>query len=87
MISKFTKTKNKKQKKERTVPAIEIKLKRNEHIDKALKRLKRTMNEEGVLRELKDRQYFLKPGDKKRLKSMKARSRAKKEARERESMR
>jgi len=61
---------------------IEMKLKRNEHIDKALKRLKRLVDREGVLREIKERQYFEKPGDKKRKKKIRAKTRARKEARE-----
>jgi len=61
--------------------AIEIQVKRNEHIDKALRKLKRAMAEEGVLREVKDRSHFIKPSEKKRNKSAQARSRAAKEAR------
>jgi small subunit ribosomal protein S21 len=57
-----------------------IKIKRNEPIDKALRRLKRAMNEEGTLREFKERRYFKKPSDKKREKSGRARIRAKKDA-------
>ena len=69
------------------MPTIEVKVKRNEHVEKSLKRLKRLMDTEGILRELKERQYFVKPGDKRRKKSARARSRAKKEAKEQASTR
>ena len=59
---------------------IEIQLKRGEHIDKALRKLKRDMAQEGILREVKDRSHFVKPGDKKRKKSAQARARVAKEA-------
>lgn len=53
--------------------AIEIPMKRNDSLDKALRRLKReTMM---TIRELKDRRYFQKPSVKKRIKSMAARKR------------
>lgn len=57
-----------------------IKIKRNEPIDKALRRLKRSMNEAGTLRDLKERRYFKKPSEKQREKSSRARARLKKEA-------
>jgi len=56
---------------------IKIKLKRNEPVEKALRRLKRMMDKEGILRELRDRRFFQKPGEKKRKKSSQARLRAK----------
>ena len=48
-------------------------------VDKALRKLKKSMASSGILNELKDRQHFIKPGDKKRSKSAKARVRAKRE--------
>ena len=54
----------------------------NENIDKVLRQLKRSMDKEGIMRELKERQYYEKPSDKKRKKSARARSRVKKEQRE-----
>jgi len=64
--------------------SIEVTLRKNEHIDKALKKLKRVMASEGILREMKERQYFVKPGDKKRKKQAQARQRAAKDARMKE---
>jgi len=59
---------------------VVIKLRRGEPVDKALRRLKRAMNEKGTLRELKERRYFKKPSEQKREKSGRARIRAKKDA-------
>ncbi len=59
--------------------SIVIQVKRNEHIDKALRKLKREVANEGILRGVKERQYFVKPSDKKRKKSAQARSRVAKE--------
>ena len=61
--------------------AIEIRLKRGELVDKALKRLKREMLDEGIIKELKDRQYYMKPSEKKRRKTNAARRRSKMESR------
>jgi small subunit ribosomal protein S21 len=61
---------------------IEIKLKRNENIDRALKRLKRIMDKDGILRELKERNYYEKPSVKKKKKKDRAKARRKKEARD-----
>ena len=64
--------------------SIEVKLKKNENVDKALRKLKRLMASEGILKELKERQYFQKPGDRKRNKQAQARSRVSKENRMKE---
>lgn len=40
---------------------IEIKLKRNEPVDKGLRRLKKQMLREGVIKELKKRRHYEKP--------------------------
>ena len=69
------------------MPEMKVTLKKHESIEKALKRLKRVMDGAGVLRELKERRYFVKPGDQRRKKSERARARAKKEARESEYVR
>jgi len=61
---------------------IKIEVKRYEPIDKALKRLKRAMAEEGILRELNENRFFVKPGEKKRKKSDAARKRKSIEDRE-----
>lgn len=63
---------------------IEVKVKRGSdlrEVDKAMRNLKRTMDDEGILKDLKDRRHFIKPSDKKRQKSARARARARAAAR------
>ena len=52
---------------------IEVKLKRNEPVEKALRRLKKQMVREGVFKQLKQRRYYLKPSVSLRLKMKAAR--------------
>lgn len=61
--------------------SIEVRLKRNENIDGALRKLKKKMASEGILKSIKDRKYFKKPSEMKREKSAQARSRRAKEER------
>ncbi len=51
---------------------VEIKLKKGESVDKALRRLKKKLDKEGTLREVRNHRYFEKPSEKRRKK--KARS-------------
>ena len=61
--------------------SVSVKVRREEHgLDKALRKLKRIMDDAGVLKELKDRRYFEKPSVKRRKKKARALSRARKEA-------
>lgn len=48
-------------------------------LDKALRKLKRMMDREGILRESRERRYRLKPSDKKRKKSKEATKRKKRQ--------
>ena len=52
---------------------IQYKLKQTESVERALKALKRKMDKESVLKELKAQRYALKPSEKKRIKSKAAR--------------
>lgn len=54
---------------------IQVKLKRGESIEKALRRLKKIMDKEGTIKQLRANRYFEKPGEKRRKKSARARSR------------
>ena len=45
----------------------------NETLDEALRRFKRQVNKSGVLKEARKREYYLKPGVKRKLKSKEAR--------------
>jgi small subunit ribosomal protein S21 len=44
----------------------EIKVKKGEPIDKALRRLKKKLDKEGTLKELRNRRHYEKPSEKKR---------------------
>ena len=44
---------------------LQVKIKKGEHIDKALKRLKKKMLREKIIEEVKNRRYFEKPSQKK----------------------
>ncbi|MDA0989890.1 MAG: 30S ribosomal protein S21 [Verrucomicrobia bacterium] len=54
---------------------IQVKLKRGETVEKALKRLKKIMDKEGMMKQLRSNRYFEKPSEKKRKKSARARAR------------
>jgi small subunit ribosomal protein S21 len=55
---------------------MHVRVKKGEPVDKALKRLKKIMDKEGMMKQLRANRYFEKPGEKKRRKSARARSRA-----------
>ncbi|MFA4945568.1 MAG: 30S ribosomal protein S21 [Lentisphaeria bacterium] len=44
----------------------EVKLKKGEPIEKALRRLKKKLDKEGTLKELRNRRHFEKPSEKRR---------------------
>lgn len=56
---------------EKTV--VEIKLKRGENVDKALRRLKKKLDKEGTMKEIRNHRYFEKPSEKRRKKAARAR--------------
>ncbi|VVM06785.1 30S ribosomal protein S21 [Methylacidimicrobium cyclopophantes] len=51
----------------------EVRVKKGESIDKALRRLKRKLDREGTLREVRARRSFEKPSDRRRRKAKEAR--------------
>ena len=51
----------------------EIKLKKGESVERALRRLKRKLDVEGTLRELRDHRHYQKPSEKRRRKSKRPR--------------
>ena len=55
--------------------AIQLKLKKNESVERALKRLKKILDKEGIIKTLRDQRYFEKPCVKARTKSARARIR------------
>jgi small subunit ribosomal protein S21 len=54
---------------------IQVKLKRGETAEKALRRLKKIMDKEGMMKQLRAGRYFEKPSEKKRRKAARARTR------------
>ena len=42
---------------------VEIKLKRGEKVERALKRLKRKLDKENILQDYRDRRYYKKPSE------------------------
>ena len=59
----------------------EIQLHEGESIDNALRRFKRKVQAEDIIREVKRHSYYLKPGERRRVKQALARKRARKKFR------
>jgi len=59
----------------------EVKLRRGEPVEKGLRRLKKLLDREGILKDMRERKHFEKPGDKRRKKQARARSRAMRDSR------
>ena len=55
----------------------------NENIESAIRRFKRQVAREGIITDTKKHSFYLKPGERKRLKSQVARRRARKSMRKR----
>lgn len=63
----------------------EIRLQEGESIENALRRFKRKVQSEDIIREVKRHSYFLKPGERRRVKQALARKRARKRIRKEDS--
>ena len=59
----------------------EIRLQEGESLENALRRFKRKVQSEDIIKEVKRHSYYLKPGEKKRVKQALARKRARKKNR------
>lgn len=59
----------------------EVKLRRGEPVEKGLRRLKKLLDREGILKDMRERRRYEKPGDKRRKKQARARSRAMRDSR------
>ncbi len=59
----------------------EVRVLEGEAIDNALRRFKRKVQQEDIIKEVKRHSYYLKPGEKKRLKQALARKRNRKKLR------
>lgn len=60
------------------MPSVNVPSTSPSDIEKALRRLKRIMNKEGILREVKDREHFISNGQRKKLAKAAAKKRASK---------
>jgi len=56
----------------------EVKLQENETLENALRRFKRKVQQEDIIKEVKRHSFYLKPGEKKRVKQALARKRNRK---------
>jgi len=57
------------------VSSPEVKLKKGEPVERALRRLKKKLDKEGTMREVRAHRHYEKPSEKKRRKEARARSR------------
>jgi small subunit ribosomal protein S21 len=60
------------------VSLAEVRLQEGESVENALRRFKRKVQAEDIIKEVKRHSFYLKPGDKRRLKQALARKRAQK---------
>ena len=59
----------------------EVKIQDGESIESALRRFKRKVQQEDIIKEVKKHSFYLKPGEKKRIKQALARKRSRKKVR------
>ena len=62
----------------------EVRVQEGESIENALRRFKRKVQQEDIIKEVKKHSFYLKPGEKKRIKQALARKRSRKKVRRRE---
>ena len=63
------------------VDLAEVRVQDNESIESALRRFKRKVQQEDIIKEIKRHSFYMKPGDKKRAKQALARKRQRKKMR------
>ena len=57
-------------------PTVEVKVRRGESVERALRRLKKALDKEGILRTMRAKRYYEKPSERrKRLKNARRRNR------------
>ena len=64
------------------VSLAEIRLQEGESLENALRRFKRKVQQEDIIKEIKRHSFYLKPGEKRRVKQALARKRARKKTRQ-----
>jgi len=65
----------------RWIDLAEVRVQEGEPLENALRRFKRKVQQEDIIKEVKRHSYYLKPGEKKRVKAALARKRNRKKAR------
>jgi small subunit ribosomal protein S21 len=65
------------------VYVAEVRIQEGESIENALRRFKRKVQQEDIIKEVKRHSFYLKPGEKKRIKQALARKRSRKKIRRR----
>ncbi len=65
----------------RCTPLAEVRVQEGEPLENALRRFKRKVQQEDIIKEVKRHSYYLKPGEKRRVKEALARKRNRKKAR------
>jgi small subunit ribosomal protein S21 len=65
----------------RCISLAEVRLQEGESLENALRRFKRKVQQEDIIKEVKRHSFYLKPGEKKRVKAALARKRARKKTR------
>ena len=65
----------------------EVRLQEGEPLENALRRFKRKVQTEDIIKDVKRHSYYLKPGERRRLKQALARKRARKKGRKEQSSR
>jgi len=65
----------------RWIYLAEVRVQEGEPLENALRRFKRKVQQEDIIKEVKRHSYYLKPGEKKRVKAALARKRNRKKAR------
>ena len=63
------------------VIVLEVVVQDNESLDRALRRFKRKVQQEDIIKDIKKHSFYLKPGDKRRAKQALARKRSRKKQR------
>jgi small subunit ribosomal protein S21 len=63
------------------ISLAEVRLQEGESLENALRRFKRKVQQEDIIKDVKRHSFYLKPGEKKRVKEALARKRARKKSR------
>lgn len=63
------------------IALAEVRIQEGEPLENALRRFKRKVQQEDIVKEVKRHSYYLKPGEKRRMKEVLARKRNRKKAR------